>query len=177
MEENYDNLDLELNDNVMNILGDEFLKQIKSLIAAELKKRAPRYVPAIISSVNINNTYDVYIPPDTNAVFTNIKNDSNQKNLQVGDNVFLLMPNGNATNCWISNKMKSNLTTNQNGTPVVYESTSNESPFIVQDGGASGANAPSNTKLLWIDTNSQYGNGVLKYYNGSAWVILSGVWS
>lgn len=31
-----------------------------------------------------------------------------------------------------------------------------------------GASAPSNTKLLWIDTNSNTGG--LKYYNGSSWV-------
>ena len=31
-----------------------------------------------------------------------------------------------------------------------------------------GATAPSNTKLLWNDTNTATGG--LKYYNGSAWV-------
>lgn len=31
-----------------------------------------------------------------------------------------------------------------------------------------GAAAPSNTKLLWIDTNASTGG--LKYYNGTAWV-------
>jgi hypothetical protein len=31
-----------------------------------------------------------------------------------------------------------------------------------------GDTAPTNTKLLWIDTNSTTGG--LKYYDGSAWV-------
>lgn len=31
-----------------------------------------------------------------------------------------------------------------------------------------GSSAPSNTKLLWIDTNSTVGG--LKYYNGNSWV-------
>ncbi len=31
-----------------------------------------------------------------------------------------------------------------------------------------GSSAPSNTKLLWIDTNTSTGG--LKYYNGSSWV-------
>lgn len=31
-----------------------------------------------------------------------------------------------------------------------------------------GSRAPSDTKLLWIDTNST--SGGLKYYNGSSWV-------
>lgn len=34
-----------------------------------------------------------------------------------------------------------------------------------------GASAPSNTKLLWIDTS-----GVTKFYNGSAWVPLAATW-
>lgn len=34
-----------------------------------------------------------------------------------------------------------------------------------------GASAPSNTKLLWIDTS-----GVAKFYNGSAWVQLAATW-
>lgn len=41
-------------------------------------------------------------------------------------------------------------------------------------GGVSvGTTAPSNTKLLWIDTSS---GGVAKYYNGSAWVATASVW-
>lgn len=38
-----------------------------------------------------------------------------------------------------------------------------------------GTSAPSNTKLLWIDTST--GNGVLTYYNGSAWTRTSSVWA
>lgn len=34
-----------------------------------------------------------------------------------------------------------------------------------------GASAPSNTKLLWIDTS-----GMAKFYNGSAWVPLAATW-
>lgn len=34
-----------------------------------------------------------------------------------------------------------------------------------------GASAPSNTKLLWIDTS-----GVAKFYNGSAWIPLAATW-
>ena len=33
---------------------------------------------------------------------------------------------------------------------------------------STGNSAPSNTKLLWIDTNTTTGG--LKYYNGSSWV-------
>ena len=42
--------------------------------------------------------------------------------------------------------------------------------FIIQDGGTDGSNAPTNTNVLWIDTNAQYGTGIIKFYNGTAWV-------
>lgn len=41
-------------------------------------------------------------------------------------------------------------------------------PFAAQ------TTAPS-TNLLWIDTS--IGNGAIKYYNGSAWVLVSATWS
>lgn len=37
-----------------------------------------------------------------------------------------------------------------------------------------GDTAPSNTKLLWVDTAS--GN-ITKFYNGSSWVATKAVWS
>lgn len=37
-----------------------------------------------------------------------------------------------------------------------------------------GDTAPSNTKLLWIDTAS--GN-ITKFYNGSSWVTTKAVWA
>ena len=43
-----------------------------------------------------------------------------------------------------------------------------------QAGGAYvGGTAPSNTKMLWIDTAN---GGILKYYNGSSWVATKSVW-
>lgn len=51
---------------------------------------------------------------------------------------------------------------------VAYDGTVTE----LSSGGTSyGATAPSNTKLLWIDTS-----GVAKFYNGSAWVPLAATW-
>lgn len=38
-----------------------------------------------------------------------------------------------------------------------------------------GTTAPSNTNLLWIDTNS--GTPLLKYYDGSNWINVGAVWS
>lgn len=46
---------------------------------------------------------------------------------------------------------------------------------LVTDIWSYGATAPSNTKLLWIDSNTTTGG--LKYYNGSAWVHVPVAWS
>ncbi len=39
-----------------------------------------------------------------------------------------------------------------------------------------GPNAPASVKSLWVDTTLD-GHGILKYYDGSAWVPTSAVWS
>lgn len=44
-----------------------------------------------------------------------------------------------------------------------------------QSGFVAQAVAPDNTGLLWIDTS--VANGVIKYFNGTSWVAVSGVWS
>lgn len=59
----------------------------------------------------------------------------------------------------------------------VDEAISTATSNIVTDVFHRGTSAPSNTKLLWIDTNSGNGNGLMKYYNGSSWVAISAIWS
>lgn len=44
---------------------------------------------------------------------------------------------------------------------------------IVTDVYSASTTAPSNTKLLWIDTGN---GGIMKYYNGSAWVAIASTW-
>lgn len=44
----------------------------------------------------------------------------------------------------------------------------NNIPAAISEIFYAGTSAPSNTKLLWIDTTATTGG--LKYYNGSAWV-------
>lgn len=43
----------------------------------------------------------------------------------------------------------------------------------VSDVFSASTTAPSNTKLLWIDTGN---GGIMKYYNGSAWVAIASTW-
>ena len=65
------------------------------------------------------------------------------------------------------------VTTKQYVDNAISTATSN----IVTDVFHRGTSAPSNTKLLWIDTSTNNGNGLMKYYNGSSWVAISAIWS
>lgn len=61
-----------------------------------------------------------------------------------------------------------------NSNSLKYVPAGGGDPVELAAGGVSvGTTAPSNTKLLWIDTSS---GGVAKYYNGSAWVATASVW-
>jgi len=63
---------------------------------------------------------------------------------------------------------------------MIYEFTYNSTlnGFVANISSSSGylvgSTAPTNTKMFWIDS----GNGnILKYYSGSAWVVVPSVWS
>lgn len=69
---------------------------------------------------------------------------------------------GDSTHIWNAPTPASNSNNNQvANTAFVQSVLENSKMFYV------GTTAPNNTNLLWIDTN----NG-LKYYDGSAWVIV-----
>lgn len=58
-----------------------------------------------------------------------------------------------------------------NGNTLKFVPANNGNAVELASGGYSvGADAPSNTKLLWIK------DGVMKYYNGSNWVNVQSVW-
>ena len=46
----------------------------------------------------------------------------------------------------------------------------NNIPAAISEVFYAGTSAPSNTKLLWIDTTETTGG--LKYYNGTEWVVV-----
>lgn len=60
-----------------------------------------------------------------------------------------------------------------NDNTMKYVDESGNVTELASGGVSVGATAPSNTKLLWIDTSS---GGVSKYYNGNAWVATASVW-
>mgnify|MGYP007126581485 CR=1 FL=1 len=73
-------------------------------------------------------------------------------------------PSRNRSTLWIdtanSNEMKH---VDENGTVTA----------LAAGGVSVGATAPTNTKLLWIDTGN---GGIAKYWNGSAWTATKAVW-
>lgn len=70
--------------------------------------------------------------------------------------------------------------------PVIFTISAKKGGFINGCGGGSGGKsggghyvgttAPTDTSLLWIDTNQPYTNGCLKFYNGNSWVPVVAVY-
>ena len=82
-------------------------------------------------------------------------------------------PSGNydvATKLYIDNKTSGMATQT-----YVNNQISTATASIVTDIYKTGSTAPSNTKLLWIDTGTT--DPGLKYYNGSSWVTVPVRWS
>ena len=85
-----------------NKSADLMINRIQKIITDELKKQSV-YSGAIVSSVNPDNTVDVYIPPNNRVVFTHISNQTAFP-LAVGDSVELVLKDGSYSNCWIAAK-------------------------------------------------------------------------
>ena len=91
------------------------------------------------------------------------------------NNKFVLTANGNGGTTWrqltatdVTNVVSTSGGTITGNLNVVGNLTQNGLPISTKIFQA-GTTAPSNKDLLWIDTNT---NGGLKYYNGSAWVLV-----
>jgi len=84
----------------------------------------------------------------------------------------------NATNTMTSTgkiTMASSYTPSSNYDVVTKGYVDNAVGNIITQAYSYGTSAPSDTRLLWIDTST--GNGILKYHNGSAWTAISAIWS
>ena len=128
----------------------------------------------------VATTYTLGKSVPSNAVFTDTHYDSknvvgsstatsNTSSALTNGNVYLnSVENGKVTSSHkITGAGGTTVTTDASGNIVVTSQNTAASPYY------KGTSAPSNTSLLWIDT----GNGsILKYYNGSSWTPVVGVW-
>ena len=87
----------------------------------------------------------------------------------VNNATLTIQKNGTAIGTFTANA-SANVTANIT-VPTKTSELTNDSSFLTSVFQA-GATAPSNTKLLWIDTSA----GGLKYYNGSSWVAVPTFW-
>ena len=83
----------------INNQADIFLNRIKTVVQDEMNNMVT-IQGAIVKTVNSDKTVNVYIPPENNIVFSNIKNQTPFE-LQEGDSVELMLKNGTYTNCWV----------------------------------------------------------------------------
>ena len=73
-----------------------------------------------------------------------------------------IKPNAKRSTLWIDSG---------NGNAMKHVAEDGTVTELSSGGTSYGATAPSNTKLLWIDTS-----GVARFYNGSSWVPLAATW-
>ncbi len=90
----------------INNYADVMLTRIKEVIDSETKSMI-KLAGAIVESINADGTVNVYFPPDTDKIFTEISNQS-PFILNVGDSVELLVKNNNYSNCWVVAKHGAN---------------------------------------------------------------------
>lgn len=106
------------NNNEYNQLADTMIQRISKIINSKIEEQT-KISSAIVDSVNQNNTVNLYFPPESSTIFTNIKNQT-PFTLQQGDSVEVLLKNGSFSNCWIIAKHE-----NTYSSPTDYSETIN----------------------------------------------------
>lgn len=75
---------------------------IKQVVYDVLKEQGvPCYLPAIVHSINSDNTVNIYLPPDNTTILYNKLNKTGQT-LLVGDSVELCCKKGRLGDAWIA---------------------------------------------------------------------------
>lgn len=89
-----------------NNLVQQMFTQINNLIDYKMSQQTA-VKSAMVHSVNQDGTVDIIIPP-SNSVYHNIQNQSVYRNLKPGDNVKIIIENGNLSSMWIIGGFKQN---------------------------------------------------------------------
>ena len=82
-----------------NNLINQLFTQINNMIDYKMSQQT-LIKSAVVHSINSDLTVNVYIPPD-HVIYHNIQNQSVYRNLNAGDNVKVLIENGNLSSMWI----------------------------------------------------------------------------
>ena len=88
-----------MGDKPTELLVKTFIKQINKMVDNKIQKIV-MVQSAIVESVNQDGTVNIKIPPD-NTIFTGVSNQSIYQDLQNGDCVKIIKPNGSSSNMWI----------------------------------------------------------------------------
>jgi hypothetical protein len=130
-----------------------FKKTIESLVDARIQKNGiTHFVSAIVTSVNVDGSINVYLPPDTTNIISNLLNKTGEV-LSAGDSVELCSKNGKINNSWVALKHGTN----------------------VQGGGGGLRGASFRYKGTWSSTSQYYNTedyiDVVEY-NGSSYACI-----
>lgn len=89
-----------------NNLVQQMFTQINNLIDYKMSQQTV-VKSATVHSINQDSTVNIVIPP-SNSVYHNIQNQSVYRNLKPGDNVKIIIENGNLSSMWIIGSFKQN---------------------------------------------------------------------
>ena len=127
----------------------EFKEILDSMSDINLKNaKITRYVSAIVYAVNNDGTCNLYIPPDTKNIITNVVNKSGEL-LGIGDSVEICTKNGKLNNAWIALKHGSSSTRLFENINVSNDATI-EHELTVRDGYI------NNTHSARVDNSNSY---------------------
>lgn len=132
---------------------NQFKNVIEDIVDSTIdKKRISRYVSAIVESINVDGSINVYIPPDMNNKITGLLNKTNES-LSIGDSVEICTKNGKVNNAWVSIKHGTNVA---GGGSVPSGGTTNQ---------VLAKNSNSDYDLKWTDAGSGSGDMLKSTYD------------
>lgn len=87
----------------------EFKGVIEDIVDTRINNKGiTKYISAIVSAINSDGSVNVYLPPDTTKIVSNVANKTGEY-LNIGDSVELCTKNGKTNNAWIAVKHRTNL--------------------------------------------------------------------
>lgn len=111
-----------------NVDKKYFIDIIKDICKTSISdSNIPRYIPAIVSSVNDNGTINAYIPPDKSNTVSNRLNKTGVV-LYEGDSIELCSKNGKLSNSWVAVKHEGNTPFAGNGHTIIDQNGNSMPP-------------------------------------------------